>query len=148
MNREETIKAIDQATQAHEYQMNKIKALLEGSEIKSPPVVNKRECEFGLWIYDKNNHLKEILGAQFYDNLEDVHGKWHAEYSQIFNIFYRDRKKGFFSKLIGADKIDEMSMDRAKLYYSDLLITTQELFRALLASKRKVSAMADSKFIS
>ena len=146
MNREKTLKALDEATISHEYQMNKVKSLVEGSEIKEPPMVDETKCQLGLWLYDENNHIKEILGAQFFDNLEEAHTRWHREYSRIFDIYYKNRKKGFFSKLIGSDKIEDIEIDKAKLYNYDLIATSENLFKALAASKRRISAMGDSKF--
>jgi hypothetical protein len=66
---------------------------------------------------------------------------------KIFNIFFKEKKKqGFFAKIISPQKIDEMELDKAKLYYSDLKITTKELLKMLATSERRLEAMNETKF--
>ena len=146
MDKERTIEAICNAKKAHENQMKKIQALLSGKEVENPTSVVKTECDFGKWLYDKDNHLKEVLGALFYSNLESIHAKWHIEYSRVFDIFFKPKKKGFFSKAFGSDKVDGMELDKAKLYYSELEATTNELLKAIASSQRRIEALRESKF--
>ncbi len=146
MNRDETLEAILKARLSHESQMAKIKSVIEGDEVKNPTAVAKTKCEFGKWLYDEDNKVQKILGAQFYNNIETLHSKWHIEYIRIFEIFFKNKKSGFFAKIMGTDKIDEMELDKAKLYHSELLETTGDLLRALDVSERRVSALGDSKF--
>jgi hypothetical protein len=98
MNKDETLEAIQKARLSHETQMAKIKSVINGDEVKDPTAVLKTECEFGKWLYDDNNHVQKILGSQFYNNIETLHSRWHTEYTKIFNIFFKNRKKTFFSK--------------------------------------------------
>jgi hypothetical protein len=146
MNKDETLEAIQKARLSHETQMAKIKSVINGDEVKDPTAVLKTECEFGKWLYDDNNHVQKILGSQFYNNIETLHSRWHTEYTKIFNIFFKNRKKSFFSKIMGTDKVDEMELDKAKLYYSELLETTNDLLKALDTSQRRIQALGDSKF--
>ncbi len=39
-----------------------------------------------------------------------------------------------------------MELDKAKLYYSELEVTTQELLKVLGSSERRISALPESKF--
>jgi len=146
MNRDETLEAILKARLSHESQMAKIKSVIEGDEVKNPTAVAKTKCEFGKWLYDEDNKVQKILGAQFYNNIETLHSKWHIEYIRRFEIFFKNKKSGLFAKIMGTDKIDEMELDKAKLYHTELLQTTSDLLRALDVSQRRVSALGDSKF--
>lgn len=146
MNKEQTLLSIQNARKAHEAQMKKILVLLNGSKPENPTAVAKTKCEFGMWLYNEDNHVKDILGSQFYNNLETLHAKWHTEYSRIFEMFFKDTKKGFFSKIISAPKINQMELDKAKLYYSELSVTTAELLKALASSERRMSALSESVF--
>jgi len=146
MDKLQTVEAIVNARKAHESQMKKIEALLKGKEVENPTAVLKTECEFGQWLYDDNNHLKELLGELFYTNLETLHGRWHIEYSRLFEIFFKPKKKGFFSKAFGGDKVDGMELDKAKLYYSELEATTNELLKAISSSQRRIEALKEEKF--
>ena len=146
MNKEQTLEAINRAKLAHMTQMEKIKAAIDGEKVDNPTAVVKTACDFGKWIYSEEPHLKKILGSLFYDNLEMTHGKWHSEYVSVFNILFKDEKRGFFSKLIGSSSVDEMEMDKAKLYYSELEATTTELLRVIASCERRVNAMNELKF--
>lgn len=146
MDKAYTLDAIQKARAAHESQMVKIDALVNGRDVDNPTAVAKTKCEFGKWLYDENNKVQKILGAQFYETIEKVHARWHMEYTRIFEIFFQDKKKGFFSKIIGSDKVSDMELDKAKLYYSELLKTTDELLKILASSERRIIALNDSKF--
>ena len=146
MNKEESLQAIRDARDAHLSQIKKIEALLNGEELNEPTVVSHKKCAFGSWLYSRDNHVEDILGAQFYDNIELMHTKWHGEYSRIFDIFFVNRKTGFFAKVLGFSRIDEKELDRAKLYYSELKSTTETLLGTLASCERRIQALNESKF--
>ena len=147
MNRNETLEAVEKARNSHESQMAKIEKLIAGEEVATPTAVPKTQCVFGQWLYAKENHLEELLGSLFYKNLEEKHAQWHSEYIRVHQIFFGEqKKKGFFAHLIGADKVDDLELDKARLYYSELQGTTKELLSILASCERKLSAMSDSKF--
>ncbi len=146
MNKEKTLESIQNARKAHLSQMDKIEAAIDGKSIEEPTALAKTKCAFGQWLYADENHLRDIMGSLFYENIEVLHAKWHSEYLRIFEILFKGEKKGFFSKILGTPKVDEMQMDRVKLYYSELKATTEELLKALASSQRRISALSESKF--
>ena len=146
MDKEKTIEAICNARKAHETQMKKIQTLLSGKEVENPTSVAKTECDFGKWLYDENNHLKEILGSLFYSNLETIHARWHIEYARVFDLYFKGKKGGLLSKMFKSDKVTDMELDKAKLYYSELEATTTELLKAIASSLRRVEALNERKF--
>ena len=146
MDKIQTLEAIENARNSHLSQMEKITAVINGEKVNNPTAVSKTQCTFGKWLYSDENNLKHILGALFYNNLETMHAKWHNEYVKLFDIFFKDEKKGFFSKLVGANKIDPMDVDKAKLYFSELESTTAELLKILASCERRITALSESKF--
>jgi len=146
MTKEQTIISIKKAREAHELQMDKIRAVISGKEVENPTATEKTKCEFGQWLYADANHVKEIIGQQFYENLDFQHEKWHTEYKRIFNIFFKEKNKGLFSKLLGAKNINPLELDKAKLYYTELQETTKNLLRALDSAERRTGALSESKF--
>ncbi|RLA77496.1 MAG: hypothetical protein DRG78_17370 [Epsilonproteobacteria bacterium] len=147
MDKEKTIEAIVSARKAHENQMKKIVALLNGKTVSNPTAVLKTECDFGKWLYADNSNLKELLGSLFYTKLEHLHARWHIEYSRLFEIFFKNEKKsGFFSKMFGSDKVEDMELDKAKVYYSELKATTDELLKVIASSQRRIEALREDKF--
>jgi len=146
MTKEETLAAIKKAKEAHEMQMQKIEEAMNGKEIEDPTALEKTKCAFGKWLYDPDNHMQEIIGSQFYTNLDYEHEKWHREYAKIYNILFTQKKQGLFAKLLGKKSIDPLELDKAKLYYLELQETTDKLLKALASSQRRVSALQASKF--
>ena len=147
MTKSETQEAIKKAKEAHELQMQKIEAAMNGKEIDNPTALNKTECDFGKWLYDDKNKMKAIIGNQFFTNLDIEHEKWHKEYTKIYHILFGEKnKKGLFARLLGKNSIDPMELDKVKLYYVDLQETTKRLLKILASSQRRVDALPESKF--
>ena len=147
MTREQTVESIQKAKKYHELQMQKIEALVYGKDITDPTAVSKRECNFGKWLYEDESHLKAVLGAQFYEKIEMLHGKWHEQYYKIYEIFFtKPAKKGLIAKVFNQNKVSPLDMDKAKLYYAELKENTENLFQAILACERRVMALSESKF--
>ena len=148
MDKLTTIQRIAHAKVAHENQMKKIVALLNKKEVENLTPADKMECEFGLWLYNRENRLREILGVLFYTNLDTIHTRWHEEYLKIYDIFFKPKsKKGFLSKMFKINAVDDMTLDKAKLYYSELEATSDELLRMLGSSQRRIEALKEEKFI-
>jgi hypothetical protein len=146
MDKNQTLEAIEMAKNAHENAMAKIETAMNGDKVETPTPSAKTMCRFGKWLYAEENHLSEILGELFYNKLEKAHEQWHLEYTRIFNIFFKEKKGGFFSGLLGGNKVDPLELDKAKLYYSELEVSTKELLHVLGACERRVSAMSEAKF--
>jgi len=146
MNKQETLSAIEDARDAHVKQMQKIESLLEGKELEDPTPVAKTKCEFGQWLYGDVQHVKKVLGVQFYENLDVLHEAWHIEYSKIYDIFFAQSKKGFFNNFFANKKPEILQIEKAKLYYKELQKTTQDLLRALEVCERRITALGESKF--
>lgn len=143
MDKAHTLEAIQKARVAHEAQMTKIEALINGKEVHNPTEVERTKCDFGKWLYNEDNRVKKILGAQFYETIDSLHAQWHMEYSRIFNLIFKEKKTSFF----GAKKTEQMDIDKIKLYYSELIKTTEALLKILASSERRINALNDSKFL-
>jgi len=146
MDKSKTLEAIINVKKAHESQMAKIEDAIDGDIVDNPTTVAKTKCEFGMWLYNEDNHMKNILGSQFFTLLDNAHTKWHSEYAKVFKILFEKKKSGFLSKIMGSSKLDPMELDKVKLYYSELKSTTDELLKILASSQRRLEAMNESKF--
>jgi len=146
MNKVETIEGIVRARQFHEIQMKKIKTIGSGVLTNNPTPMAKTECDFGKWLYDENNRIKDLLGDLFYSNIETLHSRWHDEYARIYNMLYKKKKGGLFTNMFGGNKVTDMEIDKAKLYYSELETTTNELLKAIDLSQKRLHALPESKF--
>ena len=138
--------AIENAKQIHVAQMDKIQSVIDGKKVDNPTALGKMDCECGVWFYSNEKRMKEILGAQLFDRLDQYHEKWHRDYVNIYDIYFKEEKKSFFSKFLGTNQPDEMMRDKAKLYYSELKKDTAELLKASESATRRVAALSDTKF--
>ena len=146
MNKEQALEDIKEAKHALVTQMRKMEDLLNGIDVPNPIAAAKEKCEFGKWLYSYDNHIRDILGEQFYTRLELLHKKWFVDYMKIFDMFVHEDKKTFMSKLLHSGNISSLEFDKAKLYFIELEETTKELLIALEKSERRLRALNESKF--
>lgn len=146
MTKQKTLETLEKARLSHLTQMNKIDSVLHNIKIARPTAVAQTECACGQWLYSTDIHIASLVGEQFYHKLESLHSQWHKQYFKIYQICFTDEKKGFFSKLLGSEDIDPMSIDKAKLYYAELQEITDELLKVLAMSKRRLEALNEAKF--
>lgn len=102
--------------------------------------------EYG--FFENEKLFIEILGLQLYKRLDEGHTKWHNDYANIYNLFFKEEKKGIFSKIFSFSDDKEMIADKAKLYYEELKVDTEELFKITDSALRRVGALSSSKFSS
>jgi|FLOH01.1.fsa_nt_gi hypothetical protein len=146
MNKEQALVDIHEAKHALVVQMRKMEDLIGGMDVPNPIAAAKEKCEFGKWLYSYDNHMREILGEQFYKRLEVLHKKWFVDYMKIFDMFVHEDEKTFLSKLLHGGNISSLNLDKAKLYFLELKETTTELLVALDKSERRLNALNESKF--
>ena len=140
------LKELENAKKVHIEQMEKIELLLEGYFITEPTELAKTDCEFGRLFYGNKEDFLPLIGAQFFQKIDLLHEKWHDEYAHVYEIFYKVRKQGLFSKLRGTHKIKQIEYEKAKMYFTRLDKTTTQLLRMLDISIRRVSSLSDAKF--
>ncbi len=141
------LNAIESAKLVHMQQMQKIESEIAGKKIDNPTALGKMECPCGIWFYSNEAVMKEVLGLQLFERLDEKHEQWHKDYASIYNIFFKkEKKKGLFSKIIGSSSSDSMKIDKAKLYYNELKKDTQELLHVAESAQRRITALNDSKF--
>ncbi len=141
MDKQQTLLSLEKSRRNLEFNLQTIKSLIDGKEVANIPSTNKHECMFGVWLYSKDNNLKNLLGGIFFRDLDVYYTQWYDEYTKIYilmfgEVFNTDKKK----------KITQMDIDKSKLYFSELSQTTDKLLRALNSSKRRLEALAEEKF--
>jgi len=146
MDKNRTLEDVVKVKKYHEAQMTKIEKLLDGGEVETPTPIGKTQCVFGTWLYGEENHIEEIVGERFFQDLEIAHADWHLEYIKIYNIFFKDKKKGFFSGLMGGNAIDPLEVDKAKMYYHELKGYHKIVLDALATCERRMNALCETKF--
>lgn len=148
MKKEHIIHAIEAAETYHEEQLDKVARLIKGEKIENPTPISKEACKFGKWLYGEAKDIQSILGLQFYDNMEIMHGFWHSEYKKIYDIFYDLDKNIVLSFLFGnRRKVEADMLKKAQEYFEELQSITQNLLKALHVSKKRVLVLSESFFL-
>ena len=115
MKRAEMLWALENAKSVHLKQMDKVKAELAGKKVANPTALSKMECECGIWFYENEKMMIDFLGENLYGRLDKNHDEWHTNYTNIYNVFFKEeRKKGIFSKIIGSSKEEKVKLKKAE----------------------------------
>ena len=148
MTKEDMLHKIKSARQSHNYQIQKIKFLVEGVPLKEDPTpVSYKACGFGSWMYGDEEQLRKLIGPKSFEEIEQQHIIWHTAYQKIYEIYYGQAKKGLFAKFTGGKpKVDSLQQDKAKAYFNDLQKITYDLLEKLNALEKRVSLMSESHF--
>ncbi len=147
MDKTTTLKSIVAVREAHELQMQKLKDAIYGDETEDLKIFSKSECKLARWLYAEDSFLRDILGSLFFDNIDKIHTRWHSEYTVIYVLLKKKKNKGLFSKILQGSSISAMDLDKIKLYYSGLKITTEAFLKALESAQRRLSALPESMFV-
>ena len=148
MTRLNIIHAIEEAESYHEEQLQKVAKLLEGKRVDKPTPLDKEACNFGKWLYGDAKKIQNLIGAQFYDNIELMHGFWHAQYRKIYEIFYDVHRNAIMTFLFGNRKsVDPQMLQKAQEYFQELQNITQNLLKALYISKKRILALSENMFV-
>ena len=146
MTKNQTLDSFKIAKKYHELQMVKIGTLISGRDVIDLASYYKEDCNFGRWIYENEAHLRKILGAHFYETLEQVHEKWHEEYQKIYEIIFSKPKRGEISKNPKKNKVTQMDLDKAAFYYTELKLCSQKLLKTMVSSERRIMALSEAMF--
>jgi len=143
MSKAEVLEKIKNAKNAHNANMKKALLLSEGIPLEGDPVpVGFRECAFGKWLYGDEAQVRRALGEAQYSEIETLHKAWHDEYNKIYDVYYKDGKKGFLGKLFGGrPKLSELEREKAKNYCGDLKEITWSLTKKMEAIEKRVERM-------
>ena len=147
MSRYEVISAIDSAKSAHNQQMDNVRALLKEGNIERMTAVQKVNCRFALWLQGSDFDVKKVLGEQFYIRLDMDQDEWHRDYRELYELFSKRQKQGFFSKMFIKDELTPIELKMAEFYHERLKTASNKLLNAVESAKRRVYAMPESKFI-
>ena len=146
MTKEEMLEAMENAKNVHLHQMQKVSDEIKGKKIENPTALGKMECECGIWFHNNEERMKEICGLQLFERLDTSHEKWHSDYASIYKLFYAEEKKGIFLKIKETLSSNQMKIDKAKVYYSELKRDTEELLSVAESATRRIGALSNSKF--
>ena len=147
MTRENILKEIDNALNAHNDQVKKIEDLFNGYSVKNPTPKDKKACDFGLWLYSSENKLKELVGEEMFADVERCHNEWHIDYHEIYEAFYNKPEQNFLKKVLHLQKeMDPVTFQMSNFYHREIIVASCKLSCHLDACKKQILALDASKF--
>jgi len=148
MKKNEIVEKIRLARLAHVKWVQRAKSLVNGIPIKEEDIpLTSDACEFGKWFYSDGQVFLEIFNEKAVKEIEDFHNKLHAEYMNIFKIYFDMSNIGFFAKLLGRGKrVSAEEQKRAKSYLTALENTSGKLMKRLNIMETKINMADDQMF--
>jgi len=145
MTKDEIVKRLKNAQQAHIQWLACAEALISGTELEKEKIpLTYAECDFGRWYYGDGQCLL-ILSS--FNALEKPHKTLHGFYHEIFTILYGETKQSFLSKLFGSEKKHTAEKyEQAKTLLLPLEQASNQMVRTLRLLEAEVMTMSDNKF--
>jgi len=140
----EIIDKLRKAKRAHKRWVGHALAMIEGIPVDKDQVpINYTDCVFGNWYYDEG---QDLSGIDEFAAIEEPHTELHVIYMEIFNILFAQKKKSFFSKLIGkSTQLSEADKQLARAKYRTLEEVSKRIIDKLDALEKRLKLMGEEK---
>jgi len=150
MEKDEVVSHLRAAKAAHIKWVQKAKLLINGLDIEEGAIpIDSTECKFGKWFYSDGQLLNSLSNnpSEAMESIEALHFKLHNEYLQIFNVYFKKEKTGFFSKIFGLKRkiVSELEIQVAKDHYDIMENISKELLGEINRLERRLIAVSEEK---
>jgi superfamily I DNA/RNA helicase len=154
MTKKEMIEKLQKVKIADLQWIDRAKNLIAGTknDIGTEPV-EAEISDFGKWFYNEGEKLKRLSNnpLECMKNIETLHQQFHEKYFEIYHIYFSEEKKaGFFSKLMGAQR-QNLSEDEIA-HVEELLHEMQKYAKDFVTEverlERRLDAVGEEKIAS
>lgn len=148
MDKNEILDHLRNAKKAHLKWLQRAKALISNIPVEKDAIpLDYTECMFGQWFYSDGQEIAMMPGMDCIGQIGTKHQELHDEYMKIFQIYFGETNKSFFSKLFNLrKKVSEAEQDTARQYYENLKNISDELLKHIEKLERRISALPPSAF--
>ena len=148
MEKESIVQVLSSAKVAHLKCVQKAKSLISGMPINNEVIpLGYKDCMFGKWFYSVGQEISMMPGMSVMDSIGMKHKELHEIYFKIFQIYFTEDEKSFFSKLLKIKrKISSEEQEIAEQYYEELKVTSKELLRLTGKLERRIGALSEDFF--
>jgi len=150
MEKEDVLNHLRIAKAAHIKWLQKAKLLIHGLDIKKDCIpVDCTECNFGIWFYSEGQMLNALANnpSEAMASIESLHFKLHEVYLDIYDIYFDQSKRSFFTKLFG-EKRKKVSDSQSKIatdYYITMEQISKELLEEINLLEKRLIAVSEDK---
>ena len=149
MDKESILEELSAAKLAHLKWVKRAKSLISGMSMEKEGIpVECTDCVFGKWFYSTGQDMIIKPGMTVLESIGTKHTEFHQIYFKIFQVYFSDEEKSFFSKFLNIKrKISPSEQEMAEGYYAELEVVSKELLDLLSKLERRISAL-DRDFFS
>ena len=149
MEKENILNELRAAKVAHLKWVQRAKSLISGTPVAKEAIpLDYTECVFGKWFYSDGQDIALLPGMSVMDSIGEKHTELHQIYFNIFEIYFGEGKKSFFSKLLKIKKkVSPEEKEIAQKYYEELEAVSKELLDMIGRLERRINALGKDFFI-
>ena len=148
MKKDNILTELRSAKVAHLKWVQRAKALISNEDISKESIpLDYTECLFGKWFYSDAQELALRPGMDCISQIGIKHTELHEIYFKIFQIYFGEANKSFFSKLLKLKKkVLPAEQNIALEHYEQLEAVSKELLAQIEKLERRVNALEESFF--
>ena len=148
MEKENILDELRSAKVAHLKWVQRAKSLISGVPIEKEAIpLDYTDCMFGKWFYSVGQEIALMPGMTIMDSIGEKHTALHSIYFKIFQIYFGDQARSFFSKLLKMKKkVSSAEQEMAEQYYEELESVSKELLDMIGRLERRINALGEEFF--
>jgi hypothetical protein len=148
MQKTETLQQLRDAKAAHLKWVQRAKFLVSDVEMDKDAIpLDYTECAFGCWFYSEGQKILMMPGMDCAHIIGEKHRELHETYLKIFQIYFGEEKKSFFSKIFRVKKkVSDEQQALAKEFYEELKKISEELLSYISRLERRINALPPEAF--
>ena len=149
MEKENVLEELRSAKVAHLKWVQRAKSLISGVLVEKGAIpLDYTDCVFGKWFYSDGQNIALMPGMSVMDEIGSKHTDLHEVYFKIFQVYFGEGGKSFFSKLLKIKKkVSSAEQEMAEVYYADLEKISKELLDLIGRLERRINALGEEFFL-
>lgn len=148
MEKESILQELRSAKVAHLKWVQRAKSLISGMPVEKESIpLDYTDCIFGKWFYSVGQDIALMPGMSVMESIGTKHTDLHQVYFKIFQVFFGEMNKSFFSKLLKMKKkVSPAEQEMAERYYDELEAISKELLDLIGKLERRINALGEDFF--
>ena len=148
MEKDNVLQELRSAKVAHLKWVQRAKSLISGMPIEKEAIpLDYTDCMFGKWFYSDGQDIALMPGMSVMESIGAKHTELHQMYFKIFQVYFGENTRSFFSKLLKLKKkVSSAEQEMAEHYYADLESISKELLDMIGRLERRINALGEDFF--
>lgn len=149
VEKDNILQELRSAKVAHLKWVQRAKSLISGMPVEKEAIpLDYTDCIFGKWFYSDGQNIALMPGMNVMDEIGSKHTELHEIYFKIFQVYFGESHKSFFSKLLRIKKkVSPAELEMAQQYYTNLEEVSKELLDLIGRLERRINALGEEFFL-